>query len=207
MDYFKKEKEGQVWQTIHSEFKETRECRRDFKKVDDCLSKVENPIIGFLDESAIQLNPNRRRVINTPTVKYKEGKKRSKSIFGFIALNGEDVVMLSDLQSDDMIDSLEVIRKQNPDRPLCIADNAIHHAKAVKVTAEGLDIHFIYLPPYSPDLNPIEFGWKDLKRELSSILDFDEMIERSEGVALDIFGERKYSYSRYWVDEFISAEN
>ena len=78
---------------------------------------------------------------------------------------------------------LELIRKQNPDKPLCIVlDNArIHHAKAVKIRAEELNIYFIYLPPYSPDLNPIEFGWKDLKRELSSILDFDEMIERSEG--------------------------
>ena len=61
-------------------------------------------------------------------------------------------------------------------------------------------------PPYSPDLN-LEFGWKDLKRELSKILDFDEMINRSEEIALDIFGERKYSYSKYWVEEFISAEN
>jgi len=171
---------------------------------------VKNPIVGFLDESAIQLNPNKRRVVNTPIVKYKEGKKRLKSIFGFIALNGKDVVMLSDsCKSDDMIDFLEVIRQQNPDRPLCIVlDNArIHHAKAVKVAAEELDIYFIYLPPYSPDLNPIEFGWKDLKRELSSTLDFDVMIERSERIALELFGERKYSYSRYWVDEFISAEN
>ena len=36
-----------------------------------------------------------------------------------------------------------------------------------------------------------------MKRELSKILDFDEMINRSEGIALDIFGERKYSYSKY----------
>ena len=62
-------------------------------------------------------------------------------------------------------------------------------------------------PPYSPDLNPIEFGWKDLKRELSNILDFNEMIKSCEGVALDLFDERKQSYSRYWVEELISAEN
>ncbi|MHC1584573.1 MAG: transposase [Methanosarcinales archaeon] len=30
-------------------------------------------------------------------------------------------------------------------------------------------MHFIYLPPYSPDLNTIEFGWKDLKRENRAI--------------------------------------
>jgi len=118
--------------------------------------------------------------------------------------------MLSDsCKSDDFIAFLEVIRKKNPERPLCIVlDNArIHHAKIVKASQEKLNIYFIYLPPYSPDLNPIEFGWKDLKRELSSILDFDEMVERSEGTALELFGERKQSYSRYWVEKFISEEN
>ncbi|CAD7771854.1 DDE superfamily endonuclease [Candidatus Methanoperedenaceae archaeon GB37] len=89
-----------------------------------------------------------------------------------------------------------------------LLDNArIHHAKTVKIRAEELDIYFIYLPPYSPDLNPIESGWKDLKRELSNILDFDEMIKSCEGVVLDLSGERRQGYSRYWVKEFISAEN
>lgn len=117
--------------------------------------------------------------------------------------------MLSDsCKSDDMIDFLELVRTQNPKRPLCIVlDNAIHHAKSVKAIAEELDIHFIYLPPYSPDLNPIEFGWKDLKQELSSILDFDKMIERSESIALGLFGNRKYSYSESWVKEFISIRS
>jgi len=125
-------------------------------------------------------------------------------------LNGNDVVMLSNsCKSDDMIASLELMRKQNPDKPFCIVlDNArIHHAKTVKIRAEELDIYFIYLPPYSPDLNPIESGWKDLKRELSNILDFDEMIKSCEGVVLDLSDERKQGYSRYWMEEFISAEN
>ena len=51
-------------------------------------------------------------MINTPIVKYREEKKRSRSIFGFIALNGSDAVMLSDsCKSDDMIAFLELIRK------------------------------------------------------------------------------------------------
>ena len=108
-----------------------------------------------------------------------------------------------------MIAFLEAIRRKNPDKPLCITlDNArIHHAKIAKTRAEELNIHFIHVPPHSPDPNPIEFGWKDLKRELSNILDFDEMIERSEEIAIDLFGERKNSYSKHWVEKFINAEN
>jgi len=61
-------------------------------------------------------------------------------MFGFISLNGNDLVMLSDFcKSDDMIAFLELIRKQNPDKPLCILlDNArIYHARVVAAKAEG----------------------------------------------------------------------
>ena len=61
----------------------------------------------------------------------------------------------------------------------------------------------IYLPPYSPDLNPIEFSWKDIKRELARILDYDTMVEKSKDIAISIFNERKYSYSRYWIEKFL----
>jgi len=34
--------------------------------------------------------------------------------------------------------------------------------------AGELDIRLVYLPPYSPDLNPIEQIWRGLKREIST---------------------------------------
>lgn len=41
---------------------------------------------------------------------------------------------------------------------VAIIDNfSSHKSKLVKQTAEDLDIYFVFLPPYSPDLNPIEF--------------------------------------------------
>ena len=94
-------------------------------------------------------------------------ERRDQVNFWLYSFEWNDVVMLSDsCKSYDMIASLELIRNQNPDKPFCIVlENArIHHAKTVKIRAEELDIYFIYLPPYSPDLNPIESGWKDLKR-------------------------------------------
>lgn len=46
------------------------------------------PIVGFLDESSLRSDPSRRRVINTPVVKYSEGagQKRSWTVFGFLSL-------------------------------------------------------------------------------------------------------------------------
>ena len=38
-----------------------------------------------------------------------------------------------------------------------------HHAKAVKNLLVSSGIRYIYLPPYSPDLNPIEKLWSTVK--------------------------------------------
>ena len=58
------------------------------------------PVIGFLDESSLRTDPSRRRVIDTPVVRYTDkGEKyavRSMTFFGFMSLNGNDVVMASE---------------------------------------------------------------------------------------------------------------
>ena len=38
-----------------------------------------------------------------------------------------------------------------------------HHAKAVKKLLDSSGVRYIYLPPYSPDLNPIEKLWSKAK--------------------------------------------
>lgn len=46
-----------------------------------------------------------------------------------------------------------------------VVDNArIHHAKSVKKYCEDHNIKLVYLPAYSPELNPIEFLWKRIKK-------------------------------------------
>ncbi len=34
-----------------------------------------------------------------------------------------------------------------------------HHAKAAKALLDNSHVQYVYLPPYSPDLNPIEKLW------------------------------------------------
>lgn len=48
-----------------------------------------------------------------------------------------------------------------------VLDNySVHHAHAVKIAVPALaaaGISFCYLPPYSPELNPIEAVWRQIK--------------------------------------------
>jgi transposase len=43
-----------------------------------------------------------------------------------------------------------------------------HKAAAVRAAIEGAGCHLLHLPPYSPDLNPIELAFAKLKRLLRS---------------------------------------
>ena len=44
-----------------------------------------------------------------------------------------------------------------------------HHAKAVKELLDSSGVRYIYLPPYSPDLNPIEKLWSKPKGSFAQI--------------------------------------
>lgn len=178
------------------------------------------PIVGFVDESSLRSDPARRRVINTPVVKYSEGagKKRSWTTFGFLALNGNDAVMVSEkAKAPDMVGFLEVIREENGGRQngggsvrpiLMVLDNArVHIASSVTEKAEALHITEAFLPPYSPDLMPIEFGWKDWKRELSAYLNFDDSVYMAKETAINLFSQRKYGYAKHWICKFMCPKS
>lgn len=54
-----------------------------------------------------------------------------------------------------------------------IIDNATFHKKSVLPDlAKSCGCEVLFLPPYSPDLNPIEKKWAWLKRKLREILHF-----------------------------------
>jgi transposase len=55
----------------------------------------------------------------------------------------------------------------NPAKSVLIIDNASWHKKdAVFDIADEYGLKVVFLPPYSPDLNPIEKHWANVKRRL-----------------------------------------
>ena len=67
------------------------------------------------------------------------------------------------INSDSIINHLQLLRERHGPKGTIyfVLDQAPYHrAKAVIVEAEKLNIVIKYLPPYSPNLNPIERLWK-----------------------------------------------
>ena len=57
----------------------------------------------------------------------------------------------------------ELLPHLNCDSVLVMDNMKSHHAKAVKDLLDSSGVRYIYLPPYSPDLNPIEKLWSKVK--------------------------------------------
>lgn len=58
-----------------------------------------------------------------------------------------------------------------PPGAVIVMDNASFHRKAQLIClAQKYGFRLIFLPPYSPELNPIEKFWAWLKRYLRSVL-------------------------------------
>ncbi|MCL0041449.1 transposase, partial [Dehalococcoidia bacterium] len=60
------------------------------------------------------------------------------------------------------------------------------------------------LPPYSPDLNPIEYIWKSIKRIISTM--FIRHIDEMRNIIKEAFYRlsQKLSFAAQWIDKFLS---
>ena len=111
-------------------------------------------------------------------------------------------------RKEDVCLFLDRIRTVNPNRRITlILDNfASHRSLAVRKKADELNIRLVFLLPYSPGLNPIEFLWKSVKRVVSTTLVMSEwhlkrIIERT---FLDISAFNSYAIG--WIRKFIPEE-
>jgi putative transposase len=128
-------------------------------------------------------------------------------VTGFYSLNGSNVLEFpKNNKKENFVIFLEKIREKNPHgRIIIILDNfRTHHAVIVKEKAEDLNIILLHLPPYSPDLNPIEFVWKSVKRIVSNISPLQ--IEELENIILKSFYEltTSLSFAKNWIKTFIT---
>jgi transposase len=131
----------------------------------------------FFDESGINIAMT-RAYGRAPT---------HERVYGSVPKNwGDNVTLSAGLTCDGLIAPLRLIGSMNSDifeayieqfvvpelRPgdIVVMDNLSAHKRAsiaAMITAAGAEL--VYLPPYSPDLNPIEMVWSKVKSVLRAI--------------------------------------
>ena len=137
--------------------------------------KAENLV--FLDESGINTDmtrlygrapSNERAVDNTPL-----NTPTTTTILSSIRMNGEMAytTYTGGTTAERFRDYLEnVLLPTLDEHAVIIMDNMkSHHARIVKAFLDERKIAYLYLPPYSPDLNPIEKLWSKLKSILRKL--------------------------------------
>ena len=200
---------------------------RDYRRPDDAEANLRSALddalgrlydleaggeltLGFLDECSPQTGANtvRRWAFEKPMV-VRDTTKYKANTFGFYAIGGVSVVRFKENSKKESVCSfLEDVRSNNPDHSMLLfLDNLRSHtAQATRRRAQELGITLVYLPPYSPDLNPIEQIWRCLKREISTA--FFRSREEFLAVIEEAYRQlsARMSFAKGWILKFLPQE-
>ena len=125
----------------------------------------------------------------TPVVPYRNRRQKKVSVPGAVALHAATgtVDLLCDFHPDSYVRGeqaaafLHRVLAEYPGRPIDLVwDNLSAHKSPIvrEVTDAHPRLRPHYLPPYAPDLNPVEGAWQHLKHvELRNVvcLDLEEL--------------------------------
>ncbi|MCL5888831.1 MAG: transposase [Candidatus Thermoplasmatota archaeon] len=164
--------------------------------------------MGFFDEVAPQTSFNTVRMWSfTKPIIIKNTIKFRANTFGFYAFNGCGVMnMYPNSRQESVMDFLRETRLRNPfNHIVMILDNfSAHMTENMAITEEMLNIELIFLPPYSPQLNPIEEIWKSIKRIISRAFVKDQnMIAETVKTHFIDLSKRK-AFCQDWMEIFVN---
>jgi transposase len=139
------------------------------------MESIDSKDLVFLDESGCNLAMNRAygRSLKGTRVKDKvPNKGENITIIGTMNLSGMHQAMIfpggTDRHAFEAFLKNFLIPYWN-DRFVLVMDNLrVHRMNFFKKIFEEFGIKYLFLPPYSPDLNPIEGMWSKVKTLLRS---------------------------------------
>ena len=134
------------------------------------LSDKRNQLV-FLDESSVNIDMTRRygRAVGKKRVHGHAplSKPRSQTVLGSVRLNGQTTHTMypGGTTAKRFIEYLKnVLIPTLHKGDIVVMDNMrSHHVGEVAEVLHAAGIELLYLPPYSPDMNPIEMMWSKLK--------------------------------------------
>lgn len=165
-----------VKKTLYASEQDTprvQELRHGYRR---WLDKIDVRNLVFVDEAGLNLSMSRL---------FARAQAGERAIGSIPRNKGENVTLLGALNLDGLIASMTIPGSTNTEvfltyltqvlvpqlwkGAIVVMDNLpVHHAECVRVAIESVDAKIKFLPPYSPDLSPIELCWSKLKQFLRS---------------------------------------
>jgi transposase len=148
-----------------------REQWREFQ------TKLEPGRLVFLDESGVKTNMirlyGRASKAERCHDKAPDGRWETTTVLSSIRLDGETESVLFEGAVDGKMYDAYVEKILCPNlRPgdIVVVDNLrVHKSQKAKEFIESCSAKYLFLPPYSPDFNPIEKMWSKVKQILRSL--------------------------------------
>lgn len=94
------------------------------------------------------------------------------TMIGAIRMTGPVLLrtMFATANGDRFVDWIRTLVRRLHPGDIVVMDNArAHHDPRVHLLIEGMRANLVYLPPYSPDFNPIEPAWANAKRLIRGV--------------------------------------
>lgn len=138
----------------------------------DSIKAIDRDKLVYIDESGIDVNICKDRgwgMKGIPLRGKRSGKyyQRTNIVAG---LNANQVVAPCVFNGSCNSEVFEnwveqfLIRKLKPGQVVIMDNASFHKSQRSKQLIESVGCRVIFLPPYSPDLNPIEKFWANMKR-------------------------------------------
>lgn len=134
-------------------------------------TKREGRLIVFIDESGLSERPTRVRTWapkgQTPIIQFHFNWTHISVIAGLSRTNCLFRMYEGSIKKEQHVEFLKALRAHLKQPLLIIWDGLkAHRSKLVREYLDSTDgeVQMAFLPPYSPDLNPVEFLWAWLKR-------------------------------------------
>ena len=161
--------------------------REEYQKI---LISIEKNDIIYLDESGFDMNMRKEfgwKERGKRLYDRKSGNRKNKRITVISAL--KDRKLLAPMWFEGNTDTnifnewIEkcLVPELKPNQIIVIDNATFHKSEATRKLIESVECKLLYLPPYSPDFNPIEQKWGHVKNMVKKIrdqfADFNECLD------------------------------
>ena len=164
--------------------------REEYQKI---LNQIPKENLIYLDESGFDLNMKKEygwKIRGKRLYDNKSGNRKNKRITVISAYSNKTKQLIAPMYFEGNTDTeifnqwiVEfLIPELKPNQTIIMDNAAFHKSQRTIELIKSANCNILYLPPYSPDFNPIEQKWGHVKNSVKKIRDifedFNECLEK-----------------------------